>query len=115
MTEFFTLIVLLAIVVVAAQALDLWTTYQVRRMGGRETNRLVLWFMDRIGVLPALVFLKTLAVGVALFLVFWAYRFPSEEPKVLAGMAFLTALYVFYMARNLRALKEQRQIYFNRG
>ncbi len=42
------------------QLLDIYTTYKVLKEGGRETNKLVKWLMDKVDVLPALIGSKAL-------------------------------------------------------
>ena len=44
-----TINVILAILMVVAQIADIWTTFKILGQGGRETNRIVKWCLDRFG------------------------------------------------------------------
>ena len=55
----------LALALTALQLADGWTTWQVLRLGGRETNPAVRWLMERIGAYPALLLTKCFAAALA--------------------------------------------------
>lgn len=94
-----------AVLLALLQAVDAYTTWHVLRLGGRETNGLVRWLMERIGVGPALVIAKGLGVLIAVVL-----ARAEVWPINLVALALLCALYVWVAVNNFAALKRQRAI-----
>jgi len=80
---------------VGLNVLDVYTTMQILKQGGRELNPLMAWLMGKIGPLPAMLALKVpLLVAMGLMLT-------DVPPWMLLA---LLALYVFVVANNLRVI-----------
>lgn len=93
----------LSVLILAAQALDGWTTYKGLRRGSIfERNPLVAWTIDRIGLYPALLLWKGW-VGVVLG---WGWWYGAWAGDV--GTGILLGLFLFYgwvVANNLKILE----------
>ena len=89
--------ILFAIVVIL-QGLDAWSTaLALKKPGIIEGNKLVAWMMNRIGVLPALLIIKTLFCGALAGAVFYA---PSVYLTVM--LAAVIAAYGVIVVNNFR-------------
>ena len=89
--------IILAVTLFILQILDVHSTARALRLNlGEEKNPIVLFFMQKIGVLAALLLLKAAVVLVALFLFYTAYSTnPQTVDFVLAGLNIFYA-YVVY-------------------
>lgn len=96
MTEFH----IFAIVLTVLQAVDGWTTYQVLKMGGSESNPLVSRLMSKVGVYPALVVYKGAAAALSWALALMPIAHPDHYLIRLGAMLGLTALYVWVAFNN---------------
>lgn len=76
----------------ATQLLDFYTTYViVGKQGGRERNGWLARLIERVGLVPALAFAKTLGVGAGAYL----WYFQQIEMLVV-----LTLIYVWQVYQN---------------
>ena len=95
-----------AIVIAAAltvlQVFDGWTTYTILKWGGVELNVVVRWFMDKLGVYPALVVSKTAAIALV-----WVIALNPIDitPFLLTALALF---YGFVAARNYGVLSRMK-------
>ena len=87
----------LLIAFIALQIADGLTTYLVISKGGREKNPIVAWGMKQIGLIPALVAYKALAIGAGFVL----YHFADDGG--LYVLIAMVALYGWVVAQNWRA------------
>jgi len=94
-----TVIVVLFAVFVGLQVGDVLTTVRALDNGATEANKIVQWVMARIGVIPALIVVKVLAVGAMLAAVILA---PELARFVLAA---LDLLYLAVVINNVRVIR----------
>jgi hypothetical protein len=85
----------LLIAIILLQIADLWTTWKVLNEGGNEKNPAMAFLMNWIGVLPALILTKALAITlcVLIYLV---------QPYVLIP---LIIFYGVVVVRNFKQMK----------
>ena len=82
-------------VLVGLNVLDVYTTMQILRQGGRELNPLMAWLMGKIGPLPAMLALKVpLLAAMGLML--------TDVPQWM--LLALLALYACVVVNNLRVI-----------
>ncbi len=83
------------------QFLDILTTVKVLDLpGGYESNKLVKAVMDRIGVLPALLLIKSFAVsGIA------AAIFFAPDLAMIISLAAVCCFYLWVIVNNLNVLR----------
>lgn len=84
----------LFILFVILQAGDFWTTRKVLSQGGREQNPIADWFMGKMGLVPAMLLLKVVAIACAYYLIAF--------PTVLAA---LCAFYTYIVVKNYTHIK----------
>jgi len=76
------MITIMFAVIVALQLLDAATTYySLAKLGARESNPVARFAMDKLGIVPALVLLKSAVVGV-----FIAFTYPLWFYAVVAAL-----------------------------
>lgn len=86
----------LFVLFVALQAGDFWTTRKVLSQGGREQNPVAARVMEIVGIVPAMLFFKAVALGAA----YGLYQMGMIE--ILAG---LCALYAWIVVKNYRHIR----------
>ena len=87
---------------IAAQVMnmiDLFSTLFYIDYGGREGNPVVLAFMQYMGVVEGLVFVKLGAAG----LIYFLYSKTSTEMKAVYGLQGVTAAYILLMGWHIFA------------
>lgn len=80
------------------QLADIWTTNKALSMGGREINPVMRWLMAKLGVIPALVWMKAVVV-------FIAYKYIYPHPSLIEVFGIVTAFYVYVIYNNFKAIK----------
>ena len=90
--------ILLGILIVL-QIADYWTTMKVLQQGGHENNLVVVWIMQRLGVVAGLMLVKVFAAGVAAMI----YHLGGGYASALLGVG--CALYVWIVLDNFRQIK----------
>jgi hypothetical protein len=89
----------LFILFAALQVIDAYLTVRVLSQGGRELNPMIAWFMDKLGVIPALVVLKGIGIAVVAGLVWSGNEYADEFLMVFC------ALYVGVAVWNYQQLR----------
>ena len=84
-------------VLVALNIVDVYTTARALALGAREANPVMRKLMDRLGIVPALLLSKAVALGI----LWWQIDHPWM-PYVLSA---LCALYVYVVANNMRVIR----------
>jgi hypothetical protein len=83
-------------VFIILQIADVWTTLAALKTGkAHEANPIMEWFMDKLGVLPALLITKAVIIGVVVYFV-----------NVWIMLAILNCLYVFAVYLNIKTLQK---------
>ena len=95
-----TISVILLIIFVVLQMLDTWTTWKLfQRPGTVENNKLMAWWICKIGVLPALVSFKIVMTGLAAFALWYA---PVWQVQAVAGV--VCAAYLWAVVTNWKQI-----------
>lgn len=90
--------IFLLIGIIILQILDGMTTYEaLTNKGAVEANFLLRWFMDKVGIIPALVVTKTVFIGI---LVAACLFYPSIYLTIV--LTLVMCLYVWVVVNNLR-------------
>lgn len=95
-----TLITVLLIVVAIQQVLDVWTTKVALGTGrAKEANGPLRRLMDKVGIMPALLFTKA---------VFGALIFFTVQDTVMwyVSLGLIIALYTYILTNNFRVLRK---------
>lgn len=92
-------IVILAIFIIL-QILDAGTTYKVfQLLNPKEKNKLMAWWIEKIGLLPALISFKIAMTGLIAFALWYA---PVWQVQSVAGL--VCAAYLWAVIGNWRQL-----------
>jgi hypothetical protein len=90
-------IAILCFISIALQVLDYWTTVQAIESGkGTEANKLVNWFMDKLGLRAGLALLKAVGIIISLVIYYSGYWI---------GFIPLIALYGYVVRNNYKIFK----------
>lgn len=92
----------LLISLIALQVADAALTIETMRLGGREMNGVVAWFMKKMGRDAGLVVLKLALIAA---LIYW------RDQVSVQALAFVVAGYVGIVGWNVRVLIKQREIH----
>lgn len=87
---------ILAILICALQVGDWWTTRTALAQGGRELNPVMAWLMCLIGVDAALIVMKALVGGYAIYL---ALAF--DGLFAVLALVMIAAVYAMIVAHNM--------------
>lgn len=84
------------------QVADLTTTVIAIKKGGGEGNKILASLMNKVGVLPALLVVKTLLVAIVYLVVAYV-----SHPWAEALISAFIALYVWVVVNNINVIKIQ--------
>jgi len=83
----------------ALQIMDIYSTINVIKLGGREMNKLLVLLMEKLGNLWALVLMKSVIIAA----VAGAWIFLEDTPLI-AILCLLTFIYVYVVFQNFKVL-----------
>lgn len=83
-----------AIILIALQLYDFWSTAKILRAGGRELNPIMARLMGAVGIMPALILTKASAI-VAVAAVAWLTWARAPETAWIAAVGFAAAAVVY--------------------
>lgn len=85
------MLIVLLLLFTALQVSDAVLTLLILRDGGRELNPIMRWLMDKIGIVPALVWVK---LGLVVAVAVWVHSVPL--------LAVFVAIYIAVVVFNVR-------------
>jgi hypothetical protein len=92
--------IVLAVLLTALQVFDGWVTYLIIRNGGGEANPVVEWLITKLGLYPALLLLK----GIAVILVWVLVLLPGKFN--LLGLIVLSIFYLWVAFHNWKVYQK---------
>lgn len=93
---------ILILVLIVLQLLDIYSTYNILKLGGKELNPLLAKLFELIGVMPGLVLAKTIFIGILLYF----YITKQETIQVLiTPLILISIVYAYIVQNNFKVLK----------
>ena len=92
------MILFLLIIFTLLQVADFYSTYVILKNGGRETNKPIIWMINKFGVVKGLVIVKGVAICVV-----WIVAYYLRDLAILPyflGLA--NTLYCYIVLKNIR-------------
>lgn len=96
------MIEILILILVVLQLLDIYTTHNILKLGGRELNPLLARLFQLIGAMPGLVLAKTIFIGVLLY--FYIANKAGIE-ILLIPLILISLVYAYIVQNNFKVLK----------
>lgn len=91
------MLIILAILLIALNAFDFYSTYKILRAGGNEINPIMNFLIKKLGLVLALVISKLLVL-VCIALLVWL--------EMVYLIAILVAIYIWVAVHNFREMKK---------
>lgn len=101
---------LILILLVICQLLDIWSTYNILKLGGRELNPVMKFIMDKLGLLPGLILFKGIFI---LFIIYYYLNLKTITNTDYIFVSIITIFYAYIIRNNilvLRSMKEKNKI-----
>jgi hypothetical protein len=98
---------LLLIVLALLQILDIYTTYNILKLGGRELNPMLNKLFEKVGVVPGLIVPKSIYIAVLTYY----YLFNSTSMQSFEWLVSLTVIVLIYVGvvfNNFKVLKAMK-------
>ena len=93
---------ILILLLVVLQVLDIYSTDNILKLGGRELNPVLVKLFELIGVMPGLLLAKSIFIGVLVYF----YTVSQQNLQVmLVPLVLLFLVYVFVVGNNFKVLK----------
>ncbi len=98
----------LLVVLALLQILDIYTTYNILKLGGRELNPILNKLFDKVGVIPGLIVPKSIYIGILMYY----YLVNSTSMQSFGWLVSLTVIVLIYIGvvfNNFKVLKGMKK------
>ncbi len=96
----------LLLLIIVCQFIDIWSTYQVLKLGGRELNPIIDAIISSLGVLPGLIISKGIFIG---FIIYYYRNLTAATSMDYLIVIVLTIIYIYIVRNNIIVLKSLKQ------